>query len=295
MAINNSQISAEISARIEKIAVRSGDIVEADTVLATLDCRSYQNSLNAAVAQRAALRAQRKLAEQQLKRAKSLRKKNNLSVEALDQRVAELGIAEANLKAQQAQINEASLAQKRCTIVAPYRAAVTERIVGEGTMAALGQPIVAIVGLDEIEVVAQVPVDLSASLARSKVLNFVTHDAVVPVQIRVISAVIDAAVGSREVRLSSTQTLLPGSSGRLEWSSPPLLPANLLSRREEALGVFLLEDRDGRQFSRFVALPGALEGRPALINLPPGERVIMEGRQKLALGDEVLVVDSAGQ
>jgi hypothetical protein len=59
-------------------------------------------------------------------------------------------------------------------------------------------------------------------------------------------------------------------------------------RRGGQLGVFVLEtDR-----ARFVALPGAEEGRPADSTLPGATLLIDEGRQRLRDGDSVLRVES---
>lgn len=294
VAINNSQISAEIAARISRINVQTGDIINAGETLATLDCRSYQHVLANARARYDSLKAQVQLSEQQLKRAKSLRKENNLSAENLDQRSADLSIAKANLKGQKASIDDAKLSLERCSITAPYRAAVVSRLVGEGTMATPGLPLLEIVGLDAVELSAQVPVDLVDSLSTSKSLVFVTRNADLPVTIRTLSPVINAASGNREVRLLTEQTLPPGTSGRLEWVSPPLLPANLLSQREETLGVLVAISSGDKHTTQFIPLDGALEGRPANIdlsgNLSADTHIIVEGRHKLAAGDEINIV-----
>lgn len=291
VAVNNSQISAEVSARISKISVQTGDIVNTGETLVALDCRRYQHTLASAKAQYDSLKAQVQLSEQQLKRAKSLRKENNLSAEIFDQRNADLSIARANLKEQSASIDDAQLSLERCTITAPYRAAIVTRLAGEGTIATPGLPLLDIVGLDVVELSAQVPVALIDSLTASKSLFFVTHDGRVPVTIRTLSPVINAASGSREVWLVSEKILPPGTSGRLEWLSPPLLPANLLSHRNGALGVLVAADDNNRLIATFTPLNGALEGRPAAINLPGNTRIIVEGRHKLAVGDVIRHTD----
>ena len=289
VAINNSQISAEIAARIRSIDVQVGDIVDAGDTLARLDCRSYQNSLDSTVAESESLQVQVQLAERQLKRAKSLRAKNNLSAEVLDQRVADLDIARANAKRQRAAINDAKLSVERCAVTAPYRAAVTSRLAGEGTMATAGLPLLEIVGLNAVELSVQVPVELVDSLVASRALLFVSNGDKQTAEVRVVSPVINAAAGNREVRLTTQKALTPGSNGRLQWYSPPLLPANLLTRRDNALGVFITETNSGTKSARFVALDGALEGRPAAVDLPSDAQVIIQGRHTLSAGDEITI------
>ena len=93
---------------------------------------------------------------------------------------------------------------------------------------------------------------------------------------------------------STAQLLPPGTSGRLQWYSSSLLPANLLSRRNGKLGVLVAETAGGKLVARFVPLDGALEGRPAMIDLPGETIVIVEGRHKLAPGDEIGIANAGG-
>ncbi|MEM7209445.1 MAG: efflux RND transporter periplasmic adaptor subunit [Pseudomonadota bacterium] len=289
VAINTSQISAEISARIERINVKVSDIVEAGDSLATLDCRSYENALAAANAQIASLNAQEQLAQQQLERAESLSAKNNLSAEIRDQRVADLDIIKANVRAQQAALADAKLATERCSLTAPYRAAITSRLVGEGTMATPGVPLFSLVGLDAIELSAQVPTKQIAALLSSETLDFVNNGSGIAVEIRALSPVIDAASGNREVRLTAAQPLTPGTSGRLQWEERNLLPANLLSRRDGKLGVLIANNASDQSVAEFVELPGALEGRPVAVDLALDTMIVVDGRHNLANGDEITV------
>jgi len=64
-----------------------------------------------------------------------------------------------------------------------------------------------------------------------------------------------------------------------------MLPANLISRRNGVLGVFLLDA--GK--ARFAPLPSAQEGRPVRVELPAASRVITLGRDRLQDGVVVVV------
>lgn len=292
VTINQSQISAELSARITRIMVRVGDVVDAGNLLVKLDCRNYANALTSAEAQYKSLQAQLNLARQQLKRAQKLQVAGNISADILDQRAAEVDTLEANLEGQSASKADASLSIQRCEIRSPYRATITKRLVGEGTLATPGLPLVEIVGLDNVELSAQIPVDLTESVSRSKLLVFVTNGKTVKASVRNLSPVINAASGNRELRLTTSEALLPGSSGRLEWYSAPMLPASLLTRRDDVLGVLIVDNSAGKTEARFIELAAALEGRPAPINLPDDTQVIVEGRHQLSTGDEIILVDN---
>ena len=80
---------------------------------------------------------------------------------------------------------------------------------------------------------------------------------------------------------------LAGTAGRLAWHGDRrLLPADYLVRRDGRLGVFTIEDNR----ARFVTVPQAQEGRPAAVDLPPGTRLISDGRQGLSDGQEVNLI-----
>lgn len=287
IAVNQSRISAELSARITQINVQVGDIVNAGDLLAKLDCRNYDNALANAEAQAQSLQTQVKLTQQQLKRAQALQIAGNMSADILDQRVADVDIARANLKGRLAALADAKLAIQRCSIRSPYHAEITSRLVGEGTLATPGLPLVEIVGLDNVELAAQIPVDLAESVARSRSIVFVTNGKRLNASIRNLSLVTNAASGNREMRLTTNQNLAPGTSGRLEWYSSPMLPASLLTRREGVLGVLIVDASSGETKATFVELKSALEGRPAPIDLPVDTQVIVEGRHQLSPGDAI--------
>ena len=288
VAVNQSIISAEIPARINHIAVRVGDTVERGVILMQLDCRSYQNAVKRVRAEVDSMAAQRKLAQRQLHRAQSLVAEDSLSAQSLDQRVAELDISIANMKQREAALDDALLAVERCTIRAPYRAAIVARMAGEGTMAAAGVPILEIVSLNEVELSAQVPVAHIDSLINAEKVYFSTDTGQQEVNFRVISPVVNVTTNTRDIRFSS-ESLLPGNNGRLSWYSAPLLPANLVTQRDGQLGVFIAKRAGEQTIASFERLVDALEGRPAPFDLPDDTQVIIEGRNNIRDGDLITI------
>jgi RND family efflux transporter MFP subunit len=291
VAVNQSKISAELSARITQIKVKVGDVVNTGDLLVRLDCRNYTNALASTEAQTQSLQAQVSLAQKQLERVETLQQAGSMSADILDQRVADVEIARANLKGRLAGGSDAKLAIQRCSIRSPYRAEITNRLVSEGAFATPGLPLLEIVGLDNVELSAQIPVDLAGSVAQSKSLVFITNGQRLKASIRNLSLVTNAASGNREMRLTTELNLAPGTSGRLEWYSAPMLPASLLTRRENVLGVLIVDASNGETKAAFVELESAREGRPAPTDLPVDTEVIVEGRHQLSSGDEIKLVN----
>lgn len=283
-----SEISAEISARIEQLVGQPGDVVRAGALLVRLDCRDASRRLTAARASERALDARRELAAQQLARAKRLVKARSGTEELVDQRRAELRAAEAELDAQRANAGQAQLAIERCEIRAPFDAAVTARLAGTGGYASPGKSLLRLTSLAAPEVSAQIPVDLAAELTAAKV-QFAANEKQITLTLRQLSPLADPRARSREARFIAADSLLPGPghSGRVHWSGSARLPANLLSRRGEQLGLLLA---DG-EVARFHPLPEAAEGQPTRLELPADTLLITDGRHGLADGDPIRHTD----
>src|SRR2546423_928444 len=144
-------ISADITGRITRIAVREGDVVKQGQFLLQIDPTIYQANLQQAAAtlassQAAAVqaRANRDQAERALRRTKELRTQspNLVSEEQLEQAQTAFEIAEANLTAAEHQVEQARAAMqsardnlRKTTLVAPMAGRVTRLPVEEGEVA----------------------------------------------------------------------------------------------------------------------------------------------------------------
>lgn len=290
LSLNESRISAETTGIVLDIPVQVGDRVQQNDLLTALDCRDNQLKLQQAEAGLASIEARVVLAQRQIERTRSLRKSSSVSEERLNQQEADLRIAVAERRAQQAGIAEAQLNQQRCEIRAPFTGVVRERLVGEGEWVNPGQPLIRLTDLERLEISAQVSVDRIASLQAADQIQLETNQGRYQVRLRQVVPVVEALGRNREVRLSFSEgRALPGSSGRVVWrSQQPFVPADLPVRRGDSLGLFLVEQ--GR--ARFIPLPDALEGHPARVELPGDSQLVTEGRQALADGIAVELANS---
>src|SRR5256712_10102126 len=144
-------ISADITGRITRIAVREGDLVTKGQFLLQIEPTIYQANLQQAEAtyassQAAAVQAKanRDQAQRALGRTKELRAQNPnlISQEQLEQAQTAFDIAEANLTAAQHQVDQARAAVqsardnlRKTTLVAPMSGRVTRLPVEEGEVA----------------------------------------------------------------------------------------------------------------------------------------------------------------
>src|SRR5881409_2811787 len=144
-------ISADITGRITKIAVREGELVTKGQFLLQIDPTVYQANLqqaaaNMASSQAAAVQAKanRGQADRALQRTKELRTQspNLVSQEQLEQAQTAFDVAEANLTAATHQVDQARDAAqsardniRKTTLIAPMAGRVTRLPVEEGEVA----------------------------------------------------------------------------------------------------------------------------------------------------------------
>ena len=288
VSLGDSRISAELNAPIEAIPVRVGDIVEPGGILVRLVCGDYELTVAELKARLAGIAARRRFARQQLQRAQSLKKRDIVSQELVDEREANLAGLLAERDANQVALRLAERNRSKCTVRAPFRAAVLERLASVGEYATPGSPLIRVLDMAHLEVTANMMTGDAQALDRGVALIFRHGGQDYPVKLRTLMPVIDPLARSREARLLFTaEPALPGATGRLVWKQGTALPADLLVRRDGRLGVLLVAD--GK--ARFHPIPGAQEGRPAATDLPADAMVITDGRFALSDGDTIEVVD----
>lgn len=275
VSLNDAEIGALISARIEAVEVRSGDRVTRGDTLVRLDCRDFRLAHETAVARLS-------LAEKNARRARSLKQSSS---------IAEQNYNNALTEETQARIEEkrTALQVRRCRVRAPFDGVVVERLAAVGELARPGVPLIRLLDTEAVEASARVPADALATIERLDDLLFHFDGRDYPVTLRAALPRIDPASGNREIRLRfSDARPLPGSQGRLRWrlATPHVAPA-LLSQRDGRTGLFIV--RDGRAV--FLPLEGAVIGHPAATTLPPQTPVIVDGRFGLRDGDTIEVAD----
>lgn len=279
IAPNDSLIAAEVTARLVHIYAEVGEQVKAGDLLLELDSTDYQLALAQVEAQISAAQARVALAEQRLQQARMLRRKQFVSDDTVLELQTGVQAAEADLAVAQAQRAVAARTVEKCRIVAPFTGAVLERPAQVGALATPGTPLLRLVDLAPPEIEAQVPAARADELLQAGERFFDSQDQRYPVRLLRLSPIVEKAARTRLARLAFTGPTAPvGSSGILRWeSNTTLLPAELLVKRGQALGAFVVEENH----ARFIAVPHAQEGRPFALALPPETQVVTHGQQGL--------------
>lgn len=279
---NDSLIAADVTAKVARVHAEVGSTVRKGQPLLELDAADYRLALAQAQAQEASAQASVQLAEQRLERARQLREKQFASDDEVLARQTELQAARAQLQVAEAARRVAERNVEKCRVVAPFDGVVTERLAQVGALAAAGSPMLRLVDLAAPEIEARVQAGDAEGLRGATTLVFESQGRQWPVELLRLAPVVDQAARTQVARLGFADAGAPaGSSGTLRWQGPArMLPPQLLVKRGESLGAFIV--RDGKAV--FVPAPGAQEGRPFAIELPAGAQVVVAGQQGLADG-----------
>ncbi len=288
VSLNNTAVSTQVGARIDEISVRVADVVEPGSVLARLDCTDFELARKQAEAKIASLQARIELAGRRLARAETLVEKQTVSEELLDQREADLAVLRADYQGALSQLDMSKLDISRCTIASPFKAVITARTGSVGEFAQKGTKLLEIVDIGQLEISAQVPATDIAQVVTINDLYFEDSTGRYDLELRAVAPTVNTRTRNREVRLLfNNVAALPGAAGKLVWQdNRPHISARLLVRRQDSLGVFVVDKGQ----ARFHALPGAQQGRAAPTALPPETRVVTEGQYGLQDGEAVEVI-----
>ena len=180
---------------------------------------------------------------------------------------ASLATAEADLLASEQEVRLAEIDVAHCDVRAPVDAVVTERATSVGSYANVGTVLLNLLEAEGQEVSVALRHDQADGLQAAETVVFKSDETDYPVMLRSLLPRVDPIARTREARLVFTdEAAVAGTPGRIVWyGARSMLPSDYLVRRDGHLGVFVLDaDR-----ARFIDIPDAQDGRPAVLQLAP--------------------------
>lgn len=287
LSLNQTQVKNETPGRIVSLPPLVGDVVQKGAVLATLDCRdqTYQKQQSQAALE--GTQARLDLLTWQLKQSKQLAENKNASLEKIKTLESELKLMQAQLQTHVSQLDYAALQVDRCQIHAPFDGVVTQRFSHLGEYIGSGTPLVELVSHEELEAQAFFHPEEVLRLQNVQRLQFQVQDKVYPIKIRKQVQNLDQRTHTQEIRFVFTGPRpLPGTLGKVVWQDTHAhLPSELLLQRGQQFGVFI----KNKDKAKFVAIQGAREGQPIPMPNPLRDDLIIQGRQQLEDGFELVM------
>lgn len=297
-----SQIATQVSGRIEAVAVRPGDRVEAGDLLVQIDVEQLRLQLDLQRSTAAATQSQLTLAEAQLERVRALVERGVATTSDLDSAETSVAGLRAQVSALSDQVSAAELNLSQATVQTPFAGIVSGRSVDPGQFVSTGTPLLSIVDLSTVELVAQAPVSAGALIAVGQTVD-VTVDGLAGETFtgEVVRINPIATEGARTIPVyvaiaNPDERLLGGmfAIGEVivhETTDAIAVPPD--SIREDRDGEYVLVIEDDTAMRRAVLTGETWRGRLVQIieGLEAGDTVITAALPEIAPGDAVELVE----
>ena len=311
--------TAEVRARVDGIVERrlfdEGSVVSAGTALFHIDPRQLSASANAARAQLARAQATAANARQVVNRYQPLLADQAIGKQEYDAAIAQQRTAEADVAAARAKLESARLNLGYATVTAPISGRARRAEVTEGALvsAAAGTLLTTIEQIDRVYVnFGQSSSDLMAirrdvasgklrvpELERVEVQLILEDGRAYPIvgHLDFLDLSIDEGTGTAALRAefpNPADALLPGQFVRARMfvgnrSDGVLIPQRAVKLTADAATVMVL-DAKNIPTARPVKLGTMLAGQWAILEgLKPGDRVVVDGLQKIQPGQPVRI------
>jgi HlyD family secretion protein len=170
------QVGSQVSGIIVELFADFNSKVKKGELIAQLDSSTFQADVALAEAELASAEAALKLAQSKERRVQLLSEQEHLPQSALDQAIAELRQAEAQVSIRRSQLRRAEVELKRCRIVSPTDGIVISRNVevGQTVAASLSAPVLFEIAGDlaRMEIIANVSEADIGNLREGQVVEF---------------------------------------------------------------------------------------------------------------------------
>jgi membrane fusion protein (multidrug efflux system) len=304
----NVELRARVESFLEKILFTEGSEVKAGDPLFELDKKPYEEKLAAAKGALAEAKAAFAKSELDVARMTPLAAQNAIPQRDLDTAKTTLEVNLASVQSAEAKVKSAELDLSYCDIKAPLTGRIGAKEVAVGSLVGKGEPtlLATISQMDpiwfycSISEVDYLEADRVATEAGRKVnelpVTLILADGTEhPDQGKwvFVDRIVDATTATLRARAefpNSRQALRPGMFARLRLSLPSkegnlLVPERALTDIQGKSFVWVVT-AENQVFQRSVNVAAHRVGPQAIIleGLKPGERIVVEGVQKLREG-----------
>jgi multidrug efflux system membrane fusion protein len=280
-AERHAQLALPVQGAVVLLPLRAGDRVKAGQLLMRVDARAASQSAAAAAAQQEALRAQARLAEQELGRQRQLKSQGFISQAALEQAETQFRATEAQLRAQSAAAGAAATQAGLHELRAPFDGVLAELPVSLGDLAVPGRALATVFDPRQLRVSVNLPL-AQLPPAGTPMRVEIAGRLVEPTRVERLPLV-DAQAHTVQLRLQLPAGIeaAPGQFARVSWSSSGgagrlMVPRSALLQRGE-LDLVYVHTAQGRALLRQVRLgSGVGEQVEVLAGLKAGETLVLE-------------------
>jgi membrane fusion protein, multidrug efflux system len=295
-------VRSRVDGEVIKVAFKQGQMVKEGDMLVQIDPRPYQAALDQALAKKDQDEANLKNAQLDLQRYGSLAKENAVTRQQLDTQQATVDQISAQIKGDQAAIDNAQTQLNYATIRSPLAGKVGFRLVDPGNIvhAADTTGIVTIVKLQPISVVFTAPEESVSAINKALAAGVVTVTALSSDGLHTLSEgrlalvnnEVDQATGTIQMKATfenKDNILWPGLSVSTRLLIDTLkqvviVPEDAVQRGPNGLYAFVVGS-DNKAEVRDLKVSREGDGQSVVLQgLSPGETVVTAGQYRLQSG-----------
>lgn len=317
-AVERVDIRSRVAGAVQAVHFREGMLVKKGDLLISIDPAPYVAEVERAEAQVVAAQARLTNGRSEHDRARRLWDERAIAQREFDERVNALREADANLRAAEAYLQSTQLNLDYTQVRAPVAGRVGRLEITVGNLVAAGpgapvlttlvsvSPIYASFDADEQVVTRalrqlpggagaraqlhQIPVEMSIATA---------PDTVFKGRLQLVDNQVNARSGTVRVRAVFDNTdgaLIPGQFARVRMGQAKSAPALLVNERavstDQSKKFVMVVNADNKAEYREITLGAAVDGlRIVTAGLEPGERIIVNGLQRVRPGAQVAPQD----
>ena len=291
-----SDLSSEVSGKVEDFYFREGQRVKKGQVLVRIDSSLLQKDLEAKRADLISLEAEIDKAEKDFKRIDALYREDSIAGQVYDEYRYRLKSLKAKGNSLRAVIERMEIELKKHRIVSPFDGVIIDRLVDRGEWLSPGKTVATIARLSPVDVVVDIPAD---------VIRYIKKNQKVDVKINgrdykgMITAIVPRGdISSRtipvKVSLTNRGGLFEGMEARVMLPTAPerevlLLNRDALLRLSGKTVVFTVAEGKAKMIPVDVLGYDGLTAGVLSDYITPGMQVIIKGHERLRDGQPVLV------
>lgn len=302
-------VQSQISGQLTEVGFRQGEMVQKGQFLAQIDPRPYQVALEQAQGQLAKDEAFLANARRDLARYDTLVAQNSVARQTRDTQASLVQQYEATIQSDKAQIDAQKLNLAYCHIVAPVAGRVGLRLVDPGNYIQVGQStgIVVITQMDPMSVIFSIPENsLSPVLARLRAgagLTAYAYDQteselLATGKLEAVDNQINTTTGTvnlRAIFANPKDLLFPNQFVNVRLlvdtlKNTLLVPTAAVQRGAPGTYVYLVEANNTVKVQPIKLGPAGATDDAVNSGLSAGDRVVVDGADRLRAGAKVQVV-----